>query len=601
MPEKPFDWLINPFIFRFEWSVLLSAVLISLIAWHYRPFRALNLRAKEFSRDRRAAIISVMLLAGVGRLLLMPLLGFPKAGIADEFGYLLSADTFLHGRLTNPTHSMWIHFETFNVFHIPTYQSQYPFGSSAVLALAKLALGHCWWGVFLITVLLCGAVVWALQAWVPPYWAWVAGIFVALRIGLFHYWMNSYWGGSLAALGGVMVMGSLPRLAGFGRKDAWQPRHVWRNAYCAALGLAILACTRPFEGLLLSLPLGTALLWRLWKASERRTMRRVLAATATVLVPLFAFTLYYQWRVTGKAFKSPYAVTIEQYYVSQPFIWQQPLPVPKYRHLELRRNLVNFQTQKSERNKYLLGYFEATQERFVIYWACFVGPLLSLVFLFGYRALLQRKMQLLWAAGWALIAGLAVQNWIQAHYLAPGFLLIVLFLLQGGRYLRALRWHRLGQKITRPMLVAAVVLVIARAAFFNREVDFGPWPPSWAFRTMNVRQRDRFEEKIAPRPGKQLVIVHYNPAFHVTHDEWVFNMADLDNEKIVWARSMDAKNNCELAHYYRGREIWLVKEAGAVVESQIVPEEEICDLRLDIYKPAKPASVLFPEAFKKTK
>jgi hypothetical protein len=59
-------------------------------------------------------------------------------------------------------------------------------------------------------------------------------------------------------------------------------------------------------------------------------------------------------------------------------------------------------------------------------------------------------------------------------------------------------------------------------------------------------------------PGRQLVIVRY-ATDHNSLDEWVYNAADIDGSKVIWAREMDQAENLELIHYYKDRSVWLVQ------------------------------------------
>ena len=57
-----------------------------------------------------------------------------------------------------------------------------------------------------------GAICWALQGWMPPAWAFLGGLLAMIRLATFSYWVDSYWGGTVAALGGALVIGALPRM-----------------------------------------------------------------------------------------------------------------------------------------------------------------------------------------------------------------------------------------------------------------------------------------------------------------------------------------------------------------------------------------------------
>jgi hypothetical protein len=70
-----------------------------------------------------------------------------------------------------------------------------------------------------------------------------------------------------------------------------------------------------------------------------------------------------------------------------------------------------------------------------------------------------------------------------------------------------------------------------------------------------VRDRPVIEARLLATEGQDLVLVHYTPS-HNTHDEWVYNGADLQTAPVVWARDLGTAENGPLLDYYAGRNVW---------------------------------------------
>ncbi len=117
-------------------------------------------RISALSRRRVLAVITVGVVALGLRAAVLPILPVPYPGVDDEFSYQLMADTFAHGRLTNPTHPMWIHFETIAVIQQPTYCSVFYPAQGLFMALGRWFAGNDFWGVWLSVGLMCAAICW---------------------------------------------------------------------------------------------------------------------------------------------------------------------------------------------------------------------------------------------------------------------------------------------------------------------------------------------------------------------------------------------------------------------------------------------------------
>jgi hypothetical protein len=321
------------------------------------------------------------------------------------------------------------------------------------------------------------------------------------------------------------------------------------------LGLTILANTRPFEGFVFSLPIVAALF--MWAAKQVRIRRsdvllRVALPLAVILAATGLAMGYYFWRVTGNAFVMPYQVNRQTYSVAPYFVWQKERPEPVYHHTEMRDFYVNWELPTFERGKTFGGFLVRAWHKFAASWLAYVGPVFSLA-LFSFPFLFRdRRMRLPLVIAASVCVGCLIETWTLAQYLAPAVGLFYLLLVQCLRHLRLWRWRDrpVGRGLARAIPVICIAMVVLRVTAVAAGVSIEPLPSAES-------ERNAIEHKLEKMPGEQLVIVRYGPQ-HNVHDEWVYNRADIDAAKIVWARDMGASQNQELLRYFAGRHAWLV-------------------------------------------
>jgi hypothetical protein len=509
-------------------------------------FRWVEQRLGNLARRTTLSVVLVGLLSLSIRTALIPLLGVPEPTWHDEFSYLLAADTFAHGRLTNPTHPMWVHFESFHIIQRPTYVSMYPPAEGLVLA-AGQRLGHPWIGQLLVTALMCSSLCWMLQGWLPPGWALLGGVLAVLRMGIFGYWMNGYWCGSVIALGGALVLGALPRLK--------QHRRA-RDAFWMALGLVILANSRPYEGLILALTVAAAMF--VWLIGPKRPpsvlmFTRIIVPITLILVVAALATGYYYYRVTGSPFRMAYQVNRNTYAREPYFLWQAPRPEPIYHHAAMR-TFYDGEFQYFEEGRTLLGYLRHSAAKTALLWGFYLGPALTLALLAFPCTVRDRKLRFPLMALAAVVLALSVETFYYIHYFAPATGLLYIISLQSMRHLRFWRWRgqSVGVGLVRAIPVVCCAMVVLRITALLAHAQIEPVYPRGNL------SRTKIMHTLEGMPGQQLVLVRY-ALDRVPDRHWIYNAASIDSAKIVWAWDMGKENNRELFQYFSNRRVWLVE------------------------------------------
>ena len=596
---------------RLDWIILAVCVVLvgPKLGFGERVLGAIENCFCRFSRNRRLAVAAIGAAAILARVALLPWLHVPQPKVHDEFSYLLAADTFAHGRLTSPPHPLWMFFDTFHVIQHPTYASMYPPGQGLVLAAGKI-LGLPWIGALLSVAAMCMAFTWMLQGWVDPEWALLGGVLVWTRFAIFSYWVNSYWGGAVAATGAALVLGAFARIR--------EKEHL-RDAILFGLGAGILALSRPLEGVIFFAPFGLVLTWWAFrcKVPERRSrLLRVALVPASLVLACFAgFIGYYNLRVTGSPLIFPHFIE-NRMITTAVFLWQPNKPPIAYANPQFDDFYHNFMPslyQKSCAAAVGQWWYKAGD-----FWEFFLGPALSVPFLALPWVLKQRRNWVLVFQAALSALGLWVVVWYHPHYAAPLMATVFVLMLQAmsalcgwqvfGRRLgvglvrlvvlfslliglvyfaqadfpkAAALFEALSRHAAGALLASALALLLLRLAT-ARAVRGAGWllasveflvvvgimlqicvvqrnlsPDNFPYvDDVNEPFRKPVEDQLNALPGEHLVLVRYSKN-HNSGEEYVYNGADIDHSKIVWTREIPGMDPAPLLQYFRNRDVWL--------------------------------------------
>lgn len=491
-------------------------------------------------KKRAVVIIFFALTAFAGSLLTAKIFGIPAPRYHDEFSYLLAADTFSQGRIANPPHPMRSHFETFYVLQSPAYMSIYPPIQGAILALGKSVFGHPIFGVWLSVTAMSAAICWMLYAWFPPRWAAVGTGIAILLFGPLSYWGQSYWGGANAAIGGALLFGALRRILR-------HPRI--RDSLALGIGLVILANTRPYEGLVASLPAAIVLARNLIRLPWKVSLLKVFIPLLLVAVPAAIMMGFYNKQLTGNALTLPGAKACIQNPI---FLWQSPHPNPLPQHKAMARN----EEQKKifySKKRSLKGFvLFAVQDFFYFFIFYFANFLMVPLLLYGARIIRRRWMKFsLGVIALTVMSSFLLSFYSLPHYFAPVTCLVIVLLTQGLRFMRRTHFgrNRTGKII---FLLLFLFTILSQGMRFTIERKTTQSPSLWNHQKLAIMDR------LQKEAGKNLIFVRYAPN-HNPKNEWVYNEAGIDNSKIVWAREMTPEENKNLVRYFKNRRVWLVK------------------------------------------
>jgi hypothetical protein len=157
-----------------------------------------------------------------------------------------------------------------------------------------------------------------------------------------------------------------------------------------------------------------------------------------------------------------------------------------------------------------------------------------------------------------LLAGSAIELIFYTHYAAPFTAVLLVLLMESLRRL----WLWLARRVHGGRRAAQFIVFVLCGSLLGGELAsnaFHVFTHSTPDEIQPVNANRTAIEKglLASGPGEHVIFVRYTGT-QSPHEEWIYNLSDIDGSRVVWAQDMGAENS-KLVQYFKGRKFWLLE------------------------------------------